>query len=417
MNKDEKSQQTALFRYSLIAPAVVGTFEAPSLAQYFRNIAAKKHKGPDGRYIDVNYHSLERWYYDYKKAGLPGITPKGRIDRGRPRALPESAIAMIQGLKEDFPYITGKAIYNKLVEGGVVNAADTSLATVHRYIRNNGLKTPPENAQAVKAFEMEFANDCWQADTSHGPVIRISGRKSQTFLIGFLDDASRLAVHTQFYLNDNAVNMQDSFKQAIAKFGVPKMLFCDNGKSYDNLQLQLICASIGIALVHSRPYVASSRGKIERVFRTIKDGWMNAVDWDMFASLDDVNASLAGFLSDRYTNSPHSSLDCTPKERFLRDYGRIRHIPVEELDFHFLHRKECRVSNAATIKLLGTEYETPQQYIGSKIKVRYLPTDLSELFVFSDDNRLLHTIRPVKKVENSKIKRASIDYTQAGGGL
>ena len=417
MDKEEKFQQIALFRYSLIAPAVVGTFEAPSRAQYFRSIAARKHSGPDGRYVSVTPASLERWYYDYMKSGLPGITPKERIDHGRSRVLPGDAIEMIRGLKEDLPYITGKAIYTKLVEGGAINAADTSLSTVQRYIRNNGLKRPPVNALEMKAYEMEFANDCWQADTSQGPVIKISGRKHQTFLISFLDDASRLITHAQFYLNDNAINMQDSFKQAIAKFGVPKMLFVDNGKSYDNLQLQLICASIGIVLAHSRPYVATSRGKIERAFRTIKDGWMNAVDWGMFASLDDVNASLAAFLSERYTNSTHSSLNCTPKERFLRDYDKVRHIPAGELDFHFLHRKECRVTNAATIKLLGTEYETPQQYIGSKIKIRFLPTDMSELFIFSDDQKLLHTIRPVKKVENSKIKRAAIDYTTAGGAL
>lgn len=417
MDKEEKFQQIALFRYSLIAPAVVDTFEAPSRAHYFRNIAAKKHKGPDGKYVDVTYHSLGRWYYDYKKSGLAGITPKDRSDIGKPRALPIDAIHMIHALKEDFPYITGKAIYSKLVECGAVNASDTSLSTVQRFIRNNGLKNAAENTLEKKAFEMEYANDCWQADTSQGPTIKISGRKAQTFLIMFLDDASRMILHAQFYLNDNAVNMQDSFKQAIAKFGVPKMLFVDNGKSYDNLQLQLICASIGIVLAHARPYSASSKGKCERAFRTIKDGWMNAVDWNIFSSLGDIDSSLSAFLSEKYTNSLHSSLNCTPKERFLRDHGRIRHVPVEELDLHFLHRKECRVTNAATIKLLGTEYETPQQYIGSKIKVRYLPTDMSELFVYSDDSKLLHTIHPVRKVDNSKIKRASIDYTKSGGAL
>ena len=415
MNRDEKNMQTALFRYSLIAPAVADTFEAPSLAQYFRNIAAKRHTGPDGRQTSITYHSLERWFYNYKKSGLAGITPKARADRGRPRALPENAADKIHTSKEKFPYITGKAVYSKLIEEGDIDASETSLATVHRYIRNNGMKFAAENAQEVKAFEMEFANDCWQADTSCGPVIKISGRKTRTFLISFLDDASRMILHAQFYENDNGINMQDSFRQAIAKFGVPQKLFVDNGKSYDNLQLQLICASLGIVLAHSRPYVPKGRGKIERVFRTIKDGWMNSVDWDTFAGIDDINASLSAFLSEKYTNSIHSSINCTPKERFLRDYDRIRRIPAEELDFHFLHRKECRVTNAATIKLSGTEYETPQEYIGAKIKVRYLPSDLSELFIFSDDNRLLHTVRPVKKVENSKIKRASIDYTRTGG--
>ena len=181
--------------------------------------------------------------------------------------------------------------------------------------------------------------------------------------------------------------------------------------------MELICASLGIVLAHSQPYDAKSRGKIERHFRTVKDGWMNCTDWNAFSSLDDIGASLAAFLSKEYTNEPHSSISMAPKERFLKDYDRIRHVPAEELDFHFLHRKECRVTNDAIIKLGGTEYEVPQRFIGSKLKVRYLPSDMSELFIFSDENKLLHTVRPVRKVDNSKIKRASIDYSQTGGSL
>ena len=224
-----------------------------------------------------------------------------------------------------------------------------------------------------------------------------------------------MILHAQFYLKDNAINMQDSFRQAIAKFGVPKMIFCDNGGPYNNLQLQLICASLGIVIAHSRPNVAKSRGKIERAFRTIKDGWMNCTDLGTFLSPGDASASLAAFLSKEYTNKAHSSIKCTPKERFMRDYEKIRRIPTEELEFHFMHRKECRVTNAATVKLLGTEYETPQQFIGAKIKVRYLPADLSKLFIVSDAGKLLHAIFPVKKVDNSKIKRHAIDFTQRGG--
>jgi hypothetical protein len=98
----------------------------------------------------------------------------------------------------------------------------------------------------------------------------------------------------------------------------------------------------------------------------------------------------------------------------MRDAHRIRHIPAEDLDLCFLHRTDCRVTNAATVKLGGTEYETPQKYIGAKIQIRWLPADLSELYIFSADDKLLHTIRPVKKVDNSKIKRVYIDYTKGG---
>lgn len=75
---------------------------------------------------------------------------------------------------------------------------------------------------------MEFANDCWQGDTSHGPVITIDGKKVQTYLIQLIDDASRLLVGYQFYLNDNAINFQAVLKQAIKIYGVPKKLFVDN---------------------------------------------------------------------------------------------------------------------------------------------------------------------------------------------
>ena len=416
MNKDEQFQKVALFRYSLIASGVTDTFEAPSRAQHFRNVAAKEHLHPDGRHVRVTCHSLERWFYRYKKLGLQGLTPVVRADVGKPRALPEAAIFKIHELKEKFPYITGKAVYKKLIEAGVLNAADTSLATVQRFIKNNGLK-PAADGQAVRAFEMEFANDCWQADTSRGPVIEIGGKKTQTFLVAFIDDASRMVTHWQFYHNDNAVNMQDSFRQGIAKFGIPKMAYVDNGGPYDNLQLRLICASLGVALVHSRPYVPKGRGKIERHFRTVKDGWMNCTDWDGFNSLEELSASFAQYFSKEYTNGVHSSINCTPKERYMRDYEKVRHIPAEQLNFHFLHRKECRVYNDATVKLLGGVYEAPQQFIGSKIKVRYLPADRSELFIVSDEGKVLHTIYPVKKVDNSKIKRTAIDYAKLGGDV
>ena len=143
---------------------------------------------------------------------------------------------------------------------------------------------------------------------------------------------------------------------------------------------------------------------------------MNCTDWDEFSSLEELSASFAEYLSSKYTNAVHSSINCTPKERFMRDYDKVRHIPQEQLRFHFLHRKECHVYNDACVKLLGGVYEVPQQFVGLKIKVRYLPTDKSELFIYSDDGKLLHTVYPVKKVENSKIKRTAIDYTQLGGG-
>lgn len=114
-----------------------------------------------------------------------------------------------------------------------------------------------------RAFEMEFANDCWQSDTSHGPIINVNAVKKQTYLITLIDDASRLILHGEFFFNDNAVNIQAVFKKAIAKYGIPKRLFVDNGSTYKNDQLSLIGASLGIILIHSKAYSPESKGYVK----------------------------------------------------------------------------------------------------------------------------------------------------------
>ena len=71
---------------------------------------------------------------------------------------------------------------------------------------------------------MPHSNDCWQADTSHGPYLTINGKKTLTYLIAIIDDASRFIVGAKFFFNDNSINLQDVFKSSIKKYGVPKKL-------------------------------------------------------------------------------------------------------------------------------------------------------------------------------------------------
>jgi hypothetical protein len=210
--------------------------------------------------------------------------------------------------------------------------------------------------------------------------------------------------------------MQVVFKKAISKYGVPKKLFVDNGGSYKNDQLQLICASLGTVLIHTKPYSPESKGKVERMFRTIKDNWLNAVDWNDFKSLEQMNEDFAKYLNEKYTNEVHSALETTPRQRFLDDSTKFKFIPSEILETHFLHRDTRKVNNDATIKLNNIFFEVPQKYIGQRINIRYLPNDTKEIFVFSKDNKLTETVYPLKRIDNSKIRRNSIDYSKMNGG-
>jgi len=254
---EDEAQLMALFRFSVIAPVVNDIHAFSTKMAFFRDASLKEYVLPNGKKCTFKFTTIRNWYNTYKRYGFDALKPKNRNDRGTSRKmLPEVAERIVQ-LKQQFPHITGKALYNKLVEEGTILAKDFSVATVYRYINNHKLKYIPTVER--KQFEMEFANDCWQADTSHGPIITIDGKKVHTYLVQIIDDASRLIVGCQFFLNDNAINFQTVLKQAIKTYGIPKKLFVDNGTPYKNLQFETICASLGTILIHAKAYSPESK--------------------------------------------------------------------------------------------------------------------------------------------------------------
>ena len=58
-------------------------------------------------------------------------------------------------------------------------------------------------------------------------------------------------------------------KQAILRRGIPERLYVDNASNYRSQHLSLVCAKLGITLIHARPYSPQEKGKIERWFKTV----------------------------------------------------------------------------------------------------------------------------------------------------
>lgn len=415
MNNKE-IQEIALFKFSLIAPLVNNTYESESKMQYFREMASKTHVLPNGDTAKYSSYTIKSWYLKYNKLGIDGLMPKIRNDAGQPRSFNEETTKKIHAIKEQYPYITGKMVYQKLIEEGYIKASNVSVSSVYRYIKENNLKRNQLAPVERKAFEMEFANECWQSDTSHGPKIIIDGRKKQTYLISIIDDASRLVTHSQFYFNDNAVNMQTTLKKAILKYGVPKKLFVDNGSSYKNTQLSFICASLGILLIHTKPYSPQSKGKIERLFRTFKDNYINSIDWNKFKSLEHLNKEFNNYLKKDYQNKEHSAIQETPKNRYFKDIDKIKYKTEEDIESSFLHRVTRKVNNDSTIKLHTKYFEVPQKYIKQRINIRYSPIDIDTAYIYDKNNNQTEIIYPLDKIANSKIMRKAIDYREIDGG-
>lgn len=260
-------EEIALFRYSLIVPALNGTYLDRSMNEYFINVATKEHILPNGdkRYFDVS--SIKNWYYQYKKYGFDGLKPGVRSDRGKSKKIPITVLDTIQEIKNVRNKITKRELYEELCNMGEIRKIDVAESTFYRFLRLNSFSiSSGENQLECKAYEAARSNDIWQADTSNVMKIKVNNKMQTVYLIQIIDDASRLIVGQSLTFNDNAIVFQEVLKKAIKVYGVPKILYVDNGSPYANEQLSLICANLGIHLIHAKPYSPKRKtGKLKDV--------------------------------------------------------------------------------------------------------------------------------------------------------
>lgn len=410
--RDEAKNQIALFRYGLISSLVNNTYEEVSMEDYYRKVASKSYT-LNGKEIKVRASTIKKWYINYKKFGYSGLIPKTRTDLNTSRKLTLDAQQKIVDYKKEFPHISGTLIYQKLIEEGYINQAIVSKSTVLKFIRDNYLLFGDDGKIDRRAFEMEFANQMWDADTSHGPYLTINNKKIKTYLIALIDDASRLITSAKFYYEDNAINFQNTFKEGLKKYGIPKRIFLDNGKTYKNEQLSIICASCGMELIYTKPYSPQSKAKIERWFHTMKETWMRGINWADIKDIDELNDMLNDFINE-YNNKVHSSLsnngiNISPRERWFKDQEQIRKIDNNQIDEYFLHTAYPTIRADSIAHIKKVEYEVPTKYIGKKVTVKYDFQDRSKAWIY-DNGKKVEAIHIVDKIANSKIKRKETLY-------
>ena len=265
-------------------------------------------------------------------------------------------------------------------------------------------------------FEEEFPCDMYQADTSHSIYITEDGRKRKTYLVHIVDDHSRMIVGARFFYKDNAYNFQTVLKEAIARYGLCKKLYCDHGGPYENGQLTLILGSLGIVEIHAPVRDGAAKAKVERSFRTIKDTWLNGFDASDITSLEQLNRLLTDYVREQ-NNSVNRNIGETPMERYSRHIDNIR-LPKsrEWLDECFMNRIKRKVYNDSTVSIDTVSYDAPMQFIGMGVEIRYLPGDMKNAYILYEGRR--YPIRRTNKVENSRTKRNNslcIDYSVNGG--
>lgn len=406
--KPEKQQEIALMRYGAIAPLIAGLDENyPSKTAFYTEISAKGLLGPDGRVHHYAPATIEKWYLDYRNHGFDALLPKGRSDAGMSRKLDDELQERIRYFKTNYPRMSAAAIYRQLRSDGSIINGQVSESTVCRFVNQvqNELRQTPN--RDMRRYERPHINEVWCGDSSVGPRFTdADGKKHRIYVIALIDDASRFITGIDIFCNDTFVNLMSVMKSAVSKYGRPKVLNFDNGKSYKNKQMELLAARIGTTLSYCQPYTPTGKAKIERWFRTMKDQWMAGLDMRDFHSLDELRGSLYAYVQ-QYNQSPHASLHgMSPQDRFFSEPEQIRRLSSDELDKDFLLEIERRVSADCVIVIDQVEYEVDCRFARQRIRLRYSP-DMKEIFIVEFDGTLT-PIRLLNKTENALIKREKV---------
>ena len=150
------------------------------------------------------------------------------------------------------------------------------------------------------------------------------------------------------------------FKNALIRRGLPARLYVDNGSACRSRHLSLVCARLGVALIHARAFQPAGKGKIERFFRTLRAGWLRHLGDDVLDNLQTLNSSLWAWIEGEYHNSPHRGLDegRTPLEQWALASAGVRYPDATlDLDDLFLFEARRRVYKDRTVSLNGRAYE------------------------------------------------------------
>ena len=261
---------------------------------------------------------------------------------------------------------------------------------------------PSAKAPAVdrRKFEAELPNDIWQSDVMHGPKVMVEGRRRKAYLIAFIDDHSRLIPHAAFYLSENLAAFLNALQQALAKRGLPRKLYVDNGSAYRSRHLEHICASLAIALIHAKAYQPQGKGKIERFFRTVRSQFLPPLTAEQ--SLSALNTAWATWL-DAYHQRHHSATGVSPWTRFTDNMHCLRPAP-ENLYEHFRIVARRTVAKDRTVTLEGHLFEAPVTLIGKRIDLLYHPERMQRVEA-RYNNESYGLLRAVDTAVNCRVKR------------
>ena len=361
---DENSRrEIGLFRYALIRDAADPAISKAERGRLVRALCEREHVGPDGRLVRVGRTTLDRWIRAYRHGGFEALRPRALVVMPR---TPAEMLELAFALKRERPERTAAQVREIMLAAGG-DAPVLGLRTLQTHLAREGLNIRVDGRSAGKVygrFEAQVRNELWTGDGLHGPTLS-GGAARRAVLLAFIDDHSRLLVGWRWGVGEDVFRLEAALRAALMARGVPEAVLVDRGSAFVSSQLLRACAVLGVKLIHASPRAATTKGKIERFFRTVRDQFL--VEIDDGVELAELNRLFSAWLEVVYHRRVHSETGQTPLARF--DAAGAPGLPTPALLREaFLWSVERTVTKTATVSLHGNQYAVDPALVGRKIE-------------------------------------------------
>jgi len=414
------AERVAIFRHTVIGRLLVRDFVHGELRAELEALSRERFRPPEAdstRCYAVP--TLERWYYACKKSGPEALVPKPRADKGHGRKLTPELRELLCDIRDENRSASVPTILITLQEEGLLpkdpkDEHAASPQTVRKMFAARGLTRvsakvaatddPQQGPKMRLKWQASHPGALWHGDVCHFAILT-GGVKKPVRIHGHLDDASRYVPGIEAFWTEREQDMLALFADTLREHGPPDALYLDNGATYRGEMLITACQRLGIVLLHAKPYDPQARGKMERFWRTLREGLLAFCTEEM--SLEELNRRLRAFV-DRYHRTPHAGLLGRTPSSVYRAHKRTDDLDEQKLNKALMVRETRRVSHDNLVRIDGVAWELDQGFLAGKTVtlVRSLLTPTVPPAVELEGKLL--PLHPVDPIHNAKRKRPAL---------
>ena len=432
-----KRDQVARLRFSIISSLLVCPPAPGELTARLDELAATTWNHPvHGTSIQFSRSTIERWYYLALAAPLDplcALRHRVRDDRGRSRRVGPALAARIRELHRAHPTFSYSLLFDNLAASLRSNPIEDPLpsaSTIRRWMQTEGMfkqrrrgpKRPTAGSIAaaerfenreVRSYEVQHVHALWHLDFHVGSrkVLLRSGKFVTAYLLGILDDHSRLCCHVQWYLAESAETLAHGLMQAILKRGIPRSVLFDNGSAMVAAETTEGLEHVGIAGTTTLKYSPYQNGKQEAFWNSVEGRLLPMISPEADVTLDELNAFTQAWVENDYNRREHSEIGTSPLARSIQSPSVARPSPNADVLRAAFRRTVVRRQRRSdgTVLIENKRFEVPSRFRHlPELRLRYARWNLASIDLWDAVERVsLGRLYPLDKAANADgVRRA-----------